>query len=248
MGLSMSKLRPSGASSGNRLLSRLPDDALQRLLPRLEPVLLPFKMVLYEARAPIDYVYFPTGGVVSAITLMRDGRAIEMATIGKEGVAGLGVCLGVDTSPSRMIIQVAGDGLRIEADALREETEHDGPIRRLLLRYFMGFVAQVSQAVACNGLHPLQQRCCRWLLMTQDRVEADALPITQEFLAIMLGVRRASITDVLGPLQAAGLIRSSRGNIHVLDRRGLEAASCECYRTVQEEFDWLFPEPEERPG
>src|SRR5262245_32841066 len=202
----MSTLRPSRASSGNRLLARLPDDDFQRLLPLLEPVPLRFKQVLYEARAPIDFVYFPTGGVVSAITMMQDGSSIEMATIGKEGVVGLGVCLGVETSPHRMIVQVAGAGQRIAAEALKREVGRDGPIRRVLLLYYTAFLAQVSQAVACNGLHPVQQRCCCWLLMTQDRVESDVLPITHEFLAIMLGVRRASVTEVLRPLQAEGLI------------------------------------------
>ncbi len=224
----------------NRLLARLPKSCYERLLPRLQVVPLKFRQILYEAQSRIDYAYFPLRGVISALTVMADGGMIEVANIGNEGMAGLTVLLKGETSPNRMIVQVAGEGLRVKVEVLNEEASQDGPLRQLLLRYHNAFLTQASYSVACNGLHPIQQRCCRWLLMTHDRVYYDELPLTHEFLAIMLGVRRASVTEVLHPLQEHGLIHCGRGWIRVVDRAGLEAASCECYRTVKEEFDRLL--------
>ena len=232
--------RPLPASPGNKLLARLPPDYYRSLLPRLQPVPLKFRQVLYEPRSPIDHAYFPTRGVVSAIILMEDGGAIEVATVGNEGMVGLPVFLGAVTSFNQVIVQVAGEALRIKGKALEGEASQAGPLRRLLLSYQSAFLAQVLQGLACNGLHTIQQRCCRWLLMTQDRVGADVFPLTHEFLAIMLGVRRASVSEVLEPLQDEGLIRSQRGKITVLDREGLEAACCECYRTINDEFGRLL--------
>jgi CRP-like cAMP-binding protein len=231
--------KPSAASAPplNRLLALLPRKEYQRLLPRLQSVPLEFKQVLYEPRSPIDYVYFPQRGVVSNVTLMEDGVIIEVATIGNEGLVGLAAFFGTETSPDRMIVQVKGDALRMRAAALRVETSRDSPLRQLLSRYHAAFLKQISQAVACNGLHSVQKRCCRWVLMTHDRAHSDEFPLTHEFLSHMLGVRRVSVTQVLKPLQDAGLIRNHRGNITVLDRARLEAASCECYRSVRDEFD-----------
>jgi len=221
----------------NRLLAQLPKDEFQRLLPKLQSVSLEFKRVLYEPRASLDYAYFPERGVVSQLTVMEDGAGIEVATIGNEGVVGLPILFGMTEISSRLVVQVPASALRMSAHALREETSGDTPLRRVLLRYNGAYLTQVSQSVGCNGLHSVPRRCCRWLLMTHDRVEGDDFPITHEFLAQMLGVRRPSITQVLQPLQEDGLIRYRRGNMTVLDRRGLEAASCECYRIVQDEFD-----------
>lgn len=236
----MPKTKPPVAPHGNRLLARLPPEDYRRLLPRLHVVPLALKHVLYEARAPIDYAYFPNRGVVSALTVMEDGRAIEVATIGDEGMVGLPLLVGAKTAANRMIVQVAGEALRLSAEALKEEMSWDSPLRRLLVLYHSAFLVQVSRAVACNGLHSVQQRCCRWLLMTQDRAHADVFPMTHEFLAEMLGVRRSSVSEVLEPLQKQGLIRYSRGKFTILDREGLKARSCECYRRINEEFEYLF--------
>jgi CRP-like cAMP-binding protein len=198
------------------------------------------KQVLYKAFSPIDYVYFPQRGVVSNLMVMEDGSAIEVATVGNEGVLGLTVIIGAETSPNEVMVQVEGDGLRMSADAFKAEAARDGPLRRLVGLYHGVFQTQVSYSVACNGLHTIQKRCCRWLLMTQDRVGADVLPLTHEFLGIMLGVRRSSVTEVLLALQQNGLIRNERGKVVVLDRPGLEATSCECYRRVKEEFARLL--------
>jgi CRP-like cAMP-binding protein len=236
----MPKTQPPDAPQGNRLLARLPPEEFQRLLPRLQVVSLALKQVLYEARSLIDYAYFPNRGVISALTVMEDGRAIEVATIGDEGMMGLPLLVGAKITTNRMIVQVPGEAMRMSEDVLREEVSRDSPLRRLLALYHTAFLAQVSQAVACNGLHSVHQRCCRWLLMTQDRAHSDVFPMTHEFLAEMLGVRRSTVSEVLEPFQKEGLIRYSRGKCTVLDREGLKAGSCECYRVIASEFDSLF--------
>jgi CRP-like cAMP-binding protein len=218
----------------------LPPEEYQRLLPRLEVVPLAMKHVLYEARTHIDYAYFPNRGVVSALTVMEGGRAIEVATIGDEGMAGLPLLVGAKTTANRVIVQVPGEAVRMTEDVLREEISRDRPLRRLLVLYHTAFLIQVSQAVACNGLHSVHQRCCRWLLMTQDRAHSDVFPMTHEFLAEMLGVRRSTVSEVLEPFQKDGLIRYSRGKCTILDREGLKACSCECYRVIAKEFKRLF--------
>jgi CRP-like cAMP-binding protein len=236
----MQPSRASSAQPANRLLACLPPADYQRLLPKLQAVPLPLKQVLYKAYARIDYLYFPTAGVVSAMTIMEDGSAIEVATIGNEGVAGLTAFSGGEISPNEVMVQVAGDALRVRAKTIQEQARQEGPLRRALALYHTAFQTQVSYAVACNGLHTVQKRCCRWLLMTADRVGGDMLPLTHDLLAIMLGVRRSTVTEVLQPLQVQGLIQNERGKVIVLDRPGLEAISCECYRRVKEEFARLF--------
>jgi CRP-like cAMP-binding protein len=231
----MTRARPA-----NRLLARLPEADYRRLLPHLHAVPLAFRQVLHRARTAIEHVYFPARGVCSALTVMSDGAAIEVASVGSEGMVGLSAVFGAGTSPNEVIVQVAGEALRVTAEELRDMAAGDGPLRRRLVLYHDAYQAQVSYSVACNGLHQVAQRCCRWLLMTHDRAGSDALPLTHEFLAIMLGVRRASVTEVLRPLQERGLIATGRGQITVLDRAGLEAASCECYRRAREEYDRLL--------
>jgi CRP-like cAMP-binding protein len=228
--------------SEHRLLARLPRVVFERLAPLLQAVALPAKLVLYKVRAPLDCVHFPTSGIISAMTVMENGSAIEVATIGNEGMSGLTAFVGGESSPYEVMVQVPGDGLRMKANDFQPEVGREGPLRDLLVRYYTAFSTQVSYAVACNGLHTVEKRCCRWLLMTQDRVGADLLPLTHEFLAIMLGVRRASVTEVLRPLQEQGIIHNGRGEITILDRAALKANPCECYRVVEEEFARLFDE------
>ena len=236
----MAKERPSPAGPRNRFLARLPEADYRRLVPLLQPVSLTSGQVLYEARGPIEYAYFPTGAVLSALTVMQDGNAIEVATIGNEGLVG---------SLRLRRHEVAAPGDRADGRTVacgsrrghcRRRAAKDGPLRDLLTAYHIAFMSQVSQSVACNGLHRLVQRCCRWLLMTRDRVGSDELRLTHEYLAIMLGARRASVTEALRPLQEAGLVRSHRGRITILDGAGLEARACECYFVVRDEYDRLL--------
>src|SRR6202042_2443489 len=217
----MSKTKPPAVPPGNRLLARLPPEEDQRLLPRLQLVPLELMHVIYEARSLIDYAYFPNRGVVSALTVMEDGRAIEVATVGDEGMVGLPLLVGAKTTANRMIVQVPGEAMRMAEDVLREEISRDSHLRRLLVLYHTAFLVQVSQAVACNGLHSVHQRCCRWLLMTQDRAHSDAFPMTHEFLAEMLGVRRSTVSEVLEPYQDEGFFPCSRGKCTLLAREGL---------------------------
>jgi CRP-like cAMP-binding protein len=236
----MAKPNTPPIRTGNRLLDRLPSDEIARLLPHLAAVELPFKQDLYKARKPIEYVFFPTRGVISAVSYVEDGTAIEVATVGDEGVVGLPALLGEADSPTDVFVQVDGAGLRMSADVLRRRAEQGSPLYAVLVKYLNAYLLQVAQAVACNGLHGVRQRCCRWLLMTHDRVHSDEMPLTHEFLGIMLGVRRASVTEVLTPLQGEGLILSRRGIITIRDRKGIEAGACECYRIVADEYTRLL--------
>jgi CRP-like cAMP-binding protein len=238
----MPKRPPPAAQPRNRFLARLPDAEYRRLLLLLEPVELGLGQVLYEARGPIEHAYFPTDAVLSALTVMRDGDAIEVATVGHEGLVGH-YGFGGKTSPHKVVAQVPGGAVRIPSRALHEAAVADGPIKDLLTAYHVAFMAQVSQSVACNGLHRLEQRCCRWLLMSRDRVGSDEIKLTHEYLAMMLGARRASVTDALRPLQEAGLVRCERGVIVILDGAGLEARSCECYSVVRDEYRRLLGYP-----
>ncbi len=235
----MSKNRTEEDARRNRLLAKLPLDEYQALLADLVPVELEFDQVLYGYRGPVEHAYFPTGVVISALTVMEDGNAIEVATVGNEGLVG-NVAITGGSSPHKMIAQIAGPALRIGSPALLAAIDRSKPVRDLLLAYGAAFMAHVSQLVACNGLHRLEQRCCRWLLMSRDRVGSDQLRLTHDYLAIMLGARRASVTEALRPLKKAGLVRSERGRIVILDGAGLEQRSCECYEAVKTEYDRLL--------
>ena len=221
---------------GNRLLAALPRDEYERLLPNLETVSLTYKQVLYEPREPINQVYFPNTGVISLLTILEEGIAGEVGLVGNEGMVGLSVFLGIDTTPIQSFVQVPGDAMRMNADVFKSLNQSDS-LHGLLHRYTHALMIQISQSVACNNYHSVEQRCCRWLLMTRDRVGSNQFPITQEFLSEMLGVRRASVTVVASILQKAELIRYSRGRMTILNGFGLEKASCKCYRLVKEEFD-----------
>ena len=226
--------------SANRLLAALPRAEYLRLLPYLEPVSLPYRQSLYAAHTPIPYVWFIERGVVSLIRAMQDGTLVEISVIGYEGMVGLPLLLGIESVPSQALVQIPGAGLRMRATVFRREVPAGSPLHDLLHRYSQAYINQVMQGVACNRVHSIAQRCARWLLQTHDRVDADQFLLTQAFLAQMLGVRRASVGMVAGKLQKAGLIRYSRGVITVLDRPGLEAAACECYRIIEAEYKRLL--------
>jgi CRP-like cAMP-binding protein len=223
---------PTSAAPRNRLLARLSPESLERL--PLQPVDLPVNLVLYEPNQPIEYAYFPDEGVLSVISIMENGASIEVGTIGREGMACSVLLLDATSVPYRYFVQVEGKGRRIAAGRLKEAADMDGELRHLILRYEASFRTQTMQGMACNGLHSIEQRCCRWILMTRDRVNSDDLKLSHEFLALMLGVRRSSVSEVLSPLQAAGLVSSHRGTLSILNRSGLEARVCECYKIMAE--------------
>ena len=200
----------------------------------MQLVPLRFNDALYEVGAPLKYVYFPVKGSLSVLTMMTGGDGIEVACVGKEGMFGYFAASEVTQSPYRVIVQAQGDAYRIDAAALREELKTSPLLDRLLDLHHATFLASVSQSAACNGLHTVMQRCCRWLLASSDRLEASELPHTHEFLAQMLGVRRPSVTDVLQPLQQKEIIRHSRGKITIVDYRALEERACECFRALKE--------------
>ena len=199
--------------------------------------------VLHEADEVASFVFFPTKGVVSMLTVLASGGAVELATIGNEGMADISAFFGLRTSPARLLVQVPGEAFRMTRDAFDEHLARSAELRRVLGAYSISMFIEVSQTAACNRLHPVEQRCARWLLMTHDRVDGDTFPITQEFLSEMLGVRRATVSVAEAKLQEAGLIRYSRGAMEILDRPGLEAQACECYSIIRERFDALAGGP-----
>jgi len=226
--------------SENRLLAILPPDVLSRLQPHLEPVALAFRERLYAPNEPISQVYFPCGAVISMILPLEAGTVVEVATVGNEGMLGLPAFLGTGSIPGEAFCQIPGQALRLRAQTLRQQTAGGGPLHDALLRYTQGLMNQISQSAACNRVHSIDERCARWLLMTHDRAGSDHFPLTQEFLAQMLGVRRAGVSAAASILQRAGFIRYSRGRMTIADRSGLESAACGCYRIVRDEFDRLL--------
>ncbi len=227
--------------TGNKLLDALPREELERLRPHLQRVQPAFKAPLYEPNEPIEYVYFPISMVASLINLMADGTIVETGTVGNEGMVGLPVFLGTVSVPGGSYCQITGEALRMRADVFREQVvEQAGALHDLLLRYAQAMLVFTSQSVACGQVHSIRQRASRWMLHTDDRVGQSEFPLTQEFLSQMLGVRRASVSEVARQLQAEGLISYKRGRITVLDRPGLEQAACECYGVIRREFDKLI--------
>jgi CRP-like cAMP-binding protein len=225
----------------NRLLRALSPVVRQQLLPALELVALNMQDTLIEPDVPIHFVYLPLHGVVSLISTLADGTKVEVATVGNEGLVGLPLFLRANSTPFTALVQVPGEALRMDAEAFgRLLGEGTGAFNHLLYRYTQALFNQLAQHVVCNRLHPVEQRCARWLLLTHDRVGQDEFPLTQEFLAQMLGVRRASATAVAGRLQQTGLIRYRGGIVLVRDRAGLEAARCECYGVIKQEYDRLL--------
>ena len=227
----------------NRLLSLLSDDDYERLRPHLSHVVFDYKKSLYEASRPIDHVYFPIDGVASLVITTADGAGAEVGTIGNEGLVGLPICLGDDEAPSSVYVQVPGTALRIDARLFRGELGASPTLNLIVLRYAHAFFNQVAQSAACAHLHRVEQRCCRWLLMTRDRMPSGDFLLTHEFLGMMLGVRRTTVTDVMGALQKAGLVRYRRGQVTILDHDALQQRACECYETSKLEFDRLLGDP-----
>lgn len=234
----------SGAQRPNRILAALPAKDRFRLRKHLTTVTLERKHSVWQPNQPIEAVYFPLDAVVSVLAV-ADGGVVEVGTIGEEGVVGLPVFLGSRSSPGMAFCQVPGRAERLAVKVFVREARRQGPFQRLLQLYTQGFMVQVSQSTVCNRLHPAEQRLARWLLVVADRVGREQFPLTHEFMAQMLGVRRATVTETAGALQRAKLISYSRGKITVRDRRGLERAACECYRIVRDEFDRLLgPRPD----
>jgi CRP-like cAMP-binding protein len=224
----------------NRLLSLLSDDDYERLRPNLSHVVFDYKKSLYEALRPIEHVYFPVDGVASLVLTTADGASAEVGTIGSEGMVGFPICLGDRDAPSSVYVQVPGTALGMDAGIFRGELDRSPSLNRIMLRYAHAFFNQVAQSAACAHLHRVEQRCCRWLLMTRDRMPSGDFLLTHEFLGMMLGVRRTTVTDVMGSLQKAGLIRYRRGHVTILDHEALQQRACECYEISKLEFDRLL--------
>jgi CRP-like cAMP-binding protein len=226
--------------SQNQLLAALPATEYERLAPNLERVPLLLGDVLYEPGGQLQHVYFPTTGIVSLLCVLESGASAEIAGVGNEGVLGISLFMGGDTTPSSAVVQTAGHGYRLRAKLLQEEFNRGGLMQRLLLRYTQALLTQMCQTAACNRHHSVEQQLCRWLLLTLDRLPSNELLMTQELVAGALGVRRESITEAAGNLQRAGILRYRRGHIAVLERSGLEAGACECYAVVKKELARLL--------
>ncbi|HLK08957.1 MAG TPA: Crp/Fnr family transcriptional regulator [Candidatus Angelobacter sp.] len=239
---------PEIAQAGprNRLLNLLPVEDYARLQRHLHPVEFKYKLSLYQADQPIEFVQFIETGVASLVNTMKNGDAAEVGTIGNEGMVGLPVIFGDSQAPTSVYMQVAGHGLQMKAKTFWQEMQRSATLRTAMLHYAHAFFNQVAQSAACNTFHLLERRCCRWLLMTHDRMLSNEFPLTQEFLAMMLGVQRPGVTLVAGELQRSGLIRYTRGTVTILDHAGLMKRSCECYAVSKREFDRLLGAPAKR--
>ena len=224
----------------NHLLAALPSAEYIRLAEHLELVPMPLGQALYESGEHLQHVYFPTSCIVSLLYVMENGASAEIAVVGNEGILGIALFMGGETTPSRAVVQSAGFGYRLKAPFLKQEFNRGGPVMHLLLRYTQALITQMAQTAVCNRHHTVEQQLCRWLLLSLDRLPTQELTMTQELIANMLGVRREGVTEAAGKLQRAGLIQYSRGRISVLNRPGLEKNVCECYRVVKKEFDRLL--------
>ena len=225
----------------NHLLAELPPAERQRWWPQLEHFDMPLGHVLYEAGGKLTHVYFPTTAIVSLLYVMESGASAEIAVVGNEGIVGISLFMGGDSTPSRAVVQSAGSSFRLRAQVMKDEFDKAGPVLHLLLRYTQALITQMAQTAVCNRHHSLDQQLCRWLLLSLDRLQGNELVMTQELIANMLGVRREGVTEAALKLQKAGLIRYARGQITVLDRQGLEKRSCECYAVVKKEYNRLLP-------
>ncbi len=224
----------------NHLLAVLPAEIFERIAPHLELISMPLGEVLYESGGPLHHVYFPTTAIVSLHYLLESGATAEIAGVGNEGVIGISIFMGGNTTPNLATVQTAGCGYRLKERLMMEEFNRAGPMMRLMLRYTQALMTQISQTAVCNRHHSIEQQLCRWLLLNLDRLPSQELTITQELIAGMLGVRREGITEAAGNFQRAGLISYRRGHITVLDRSGLESHACECYQVVRKEFHRLL--------
>jgi CRP-like cAMP-binding protein len=226
----------------NHLLAALPDAEWRRWLPQLEPVEMSLGKVLYESGNNLTHVYFPSTSIISLLYVMEDGASAEIAVVGYEGIVGISLFMGGQSTTSRAVVQSAGQGFRLNANLMMQEFNRAGPVQHLLLRYTQALITQMAQTAVCNRHHSLDQQLCRWLLLSLDRLPSDELVMTQELIANMLGVRREGVTEAAGHLQEAGLIQYRRGHITVVDRKKLEQRVCECYAVVKKEYDRLLPE------
>jgi CRP-like cAMP-binding protein len=233
--------RKAGDPRVNQLLAALPDPEWERWHSQLEQVDLPLGMVLYESGKTLSHVYFPSTAIVSLLYVMENGASAEIAVVGNEGIVGISLFMGGESTPSRAVVQSAGAGFRLSSAAIKEEFGRSGPVMHLLLRYTQALITQMAQTAVCNRHHSLDQQLCRWLLLSLDRLSGSDLVMTQELIANMLGVRREGVSEAALKLQVDGLIRYSRGHISVLDRAGLERRTCECYAVVKSEYDRLLP-------
>jgi CRP-like cAMP-binding protein len=231
----------AGPARQNRLLGALPDVEWERVQRHLKPVSMPLGEAVYESGAHLDHVYFPTTAIVSLLYVMADGASAEIAVVGNDGLVGVALFMGGESTPSRAVVQSEGWSYRLKGQLLKEEFERGGAMQHLLLRYTQALLTQMAQTAVCNRHHTIDQQLCRWLLLSLDRLPSDELTMTQELIANMLGVRREGVTEAAGKLQSAGLIHYSRGRITVADRQGLEARCCECYGVVKRESDRLLP-------
>ena len=228
------------APTKNRLIAALPREEYERILPYLGHVSFKLGEVVYESGVQMEHIYFPTTAIISLLYLMENGSSAEMGMAGKEGLVGIALFMGGNTTPNRAVVQSAGGAVRMKAQVLRNEFARGGAFQRLLLRYTQALLTQMSQTAVCNRLHTIEQQLCRWLLLSHDRLDSDELVMTQELIANMLGVRREGVTAAAGRLQEQGLISYVRGHIRILDRHGLEASVCECYQVVKDEYDRLL--------
>ena len=228
-------------AKSNHLLAALPEVDWCRWFPQLEAIELPLGLVLYESGRALSHAYFPTTAVVSLLYVMENGASAEIAIVGNDGVVGISLFMGGDSTPSRAVVQSAGKGVRVKADFIKREFNHAAPVQHLMLRYTQALLTQMAQTAVCNRHHALDKQLCRWLLHSLDRLQGNDLLMTQELIANMLGVRREGVTEAALKLQTAGLIRYSRGHITVVDRPGLERRACECYAVVKKEYDRLLP-------
>ena len=228
-------------SRKNRLLAALPVADWQRWLPQLQAVAMPLGQVLCESGSLPTHVYFPTTALVSLLYVMEDGASAEIAVVGNEGIVGVSLFMGGGSTPSRAVVQSAGHGFRMKGPTIKNEFNQSPPVLHLLLRYTQALITQMAQTAACNRHHSVDKQLCRWLLLSLDRLPGNEIIMTQELIANMLGVRREGVTEAELKLQEAGLIRYVRGHITVLDRKGLEQRTCECYATVKKEYDRLLP-------
>lgn len=226
----------------NHLFHSIPNDEWERLAPHLELVDLPLGKVLYEPNVKMSHVYFPASAIVSLLYELENGSSAEIAIVGNEGVVGVSIFMGGESTSSRAVVQSAGFGYRIKSNLILEEFNQSMPLMHLLLRYTQALITQMSQTAVCNRHHTLDQQFCRWLLLSLDRLKDNELAMTQELIANMLGVRRESVTEAALKVQRAGLIKYSRGHITIIDRKGLEQRTCECYKVVKKEYDRLLPE------
>jgi CRP-like cAMP-binding protein len=236
----MSFRERSDSPINNWILSTIPENEYERLRPHLTHIPLPQGQVLFTPDSPIDYAYFPNNGMVSLVSITEDGETVEVGMVSEEGMVGVLIILGGDTSPYQAEVQVEGDAMKLRIDVLKAEFARGGMLQTLLLRYIYTLIAQISQSAVCNRFHTVGERLCRWLLMTHDCVKSNQFNITQEYLAQMMGSHRPNVTVAARALQQIGLIEYKRGQMTIIDQRGLQSAACECYAIVKERLDDLL--------